>query len=253
MFGLYRWIKIGGLTIGFAALIGLILWTETKHAQRICQGIDIHILQPTDHQFIQEPAVLARITEMYAGVIVGKQFQQIASKKIENTIKSDNFVRTCKVYKNWNGHLKITIVPKRPIARIVGIERLDKYIDEQGEILPLSANYTARVLLVYDRHLLSIHKTLKESKYGLALLQLVKIIDQDPFWQSQISQISTDAKNRLTFATQLGNQVITFGRLEKIGEKMKKLKLFYKVILPYKGWNRYNRVSLEFDHQIVCE
>jgi cell division protein FtsQ len=253
MFQFYKWIKGCGLLVGYITLLVGIIWTEKKQPNRICQGIHIHIIGSESHQLVQKSLLLARLTETHEGAIVGKQFHQIASKKIENSINSDNFVRTCKVYKTWNGCLEITVVPKKPIARIIGLNKPDQYIDEQGELLPLSAHYTARVLLLHDQSLLHINKHLKESKYGLALLQLLHLIDQDPFWKAQISQISTDAKKRLNFATQLGKHVVTFGRLESIEEKIKKLKLFYKVILPYKGWGTYKRVNLEFDHQIVCE
>ena len=34
--------------------------------------------------------------------------------------------------------------------------------------------------------------------------------------------------------------------------KFKKLELFYKNILPTKGWNYYESVNLKFKNQIVC-
>jgi cell division protein FtsQ len=252
MLGFYKWRKVFFLLVGGIALLTSIVWAESKHASRLCVGIRLHIANKAAQGFIQEPLLLANLAKTYPN-IVGMQLNQIASKKIENTINSDNFVYTCTVYKNCKGYLKISVTPKRPIARIVGLGKPDQYIDGHGELLPVSANYTARVLLIYDQNLACLKHRLQESEYGSSLLQLLHLIDQDPFWQAQINQISMNANKKLLFTTQLGPHLITFGRLEKIVEKMKKLKLFYKVILPYKGWKTYQRVNLEFEHQIVCE
>jgi cell division protein FtsQ len=249
----YRWLKGLALTVGFMVLGGSVLWAEKKQANRVCQGIDIHITNTKGHQFIQDSIILAHLNKQHQESIVGVSLHQIASKKIENTIKSNNFVRVCNVYKNWNGRLKIVIFPKRPIARIICTDKSGRYIDEQGEVLPLATNYTARVLLISGKSLCDISQYLKDSEHGLALLQLLNLIDQDPFWHAQINHISCDEKGKIMFTTQLGKQTVVFGRLENFNKKLEKLKLFYKVILPHKGWNTYKRVNLEFDNQIVCE
>jgi cell division protein FtsQ len=249
----YRWLKSLALAVGFVVLGGSVLWAEKKRTNRICQGMDIQIMNTPGHQFVPDSIIFAHLNKQQQESIVGVPLYQIASKKIENTIKSHNFVRICRVYKNWNGRLKIAIFPKRPIARIIYIDKPDRYIDEQGEILPLATNYTARVLLINGKNLGNIGQYLKNSEQGLALLQLLNLIDQDSFWNAQINHISCDEKGKFIFTTQLGKQAVVFGKLENMNKKMEKLKLFYKVILPYKGWNAYKRVNLEFDNQIVCE
>lgn len=253
MFQLDRWIKGLGLVGGFTLLIGCILWAEKKQAYRICQAIDIHIADTAGHQFIQETNLLALLKQAYEGPLIGTLLQQISAKKIADIINAHNFVHIGKVYKTWNGRIKISIIPRRPIARILHAGKQDQYIDAQGRLLPLSANYTARVLLIHGANLQGFPNNIKDSEHGLAFFQLLTFIDQDPFWHAQITHISEDQQGKLTINTQIGKQLIAFGQLQDINKKMEKLKLFYQVILPYKGWNKYKRVNLEFDNQIVCE
>jgi len=40
---------------------------------------------------------------------------------------------------------------------------------------------------------------------------------------------------------------------ETIEEKFRKLMVFYKEILPQKGWTRYERVNLKYEGQVVAE
>jgi cell division protein FtsQ len=52
---------------------------------------------------------------------------------------------------------------------------------------------------------------------------------------------------------QVGGQLIEFGKPENLELKFKKLRIFYKEILPEKGWNAYERVNLEYEGQIIAE
>jgi cell division protein FtsQ len=38
-----------------------------------------------------------------------------------------------------------------------------------------------------------------------------------------------------------------------IEAKFKKIKIFYKEILPAKGWDTYRKVSVKYRNQIICE
>jgi cell division protein FtsQ len=46
---------------------------------------------------------------------------------------------------------------------------------------------------------------------------------------------------------------VQFGKPEDFESKFTKLMIFYKEILPQRGWTRYERVNLEYDGQIVAE
>jgi cell division protein FtsQ len=52
---------------------------------------------------------------------------------------------------------------------------------------------------------------------------------------------------------QVGKQTIEFGKPEEIEEKFSRINIYYKEILPQKGWNTYSRVNVKFKGQIVCE
>jgi cell division protein FtsQ len=85
------------------------------------------------------------------------------------------------------------------------------------------------------------------------MMELLNFIEKDPFWKAQISQMHIDKKGNIKMYTQVSKQVVEFGKPEDIEEKFRNLKIFYKDILPTKGWNSYDRVSVKFKDQIVCE
>jgi cell division protein FtsQ len=52
---------------------------------------------------------------------------------------------------------------------------------------------------------------------------------------------------------QIGQEVFELGKPEELPVKLKKMKIYYKTILPLKGFNRYKTVNLKFKDQIICE
>ncbi len=242
------------LLLGSVLLVLVIVFAEARQAGRTCQRIVIKIVGRGEQQFVKESDLFQRLTANAMTPICATPLQTLDTRRIENIIKTHNFVRKGIAYKSWKGTLKVIIIPRRPIARIIYANHQSQYVDEDGTLLLLSDHYTARVLLVeIAQPLQGIKQNLSEHVYGEALLKLFSYIDRDAFWRAQIVYMRIDAKGKIFIHTQVGKQLIAFGFPETIEEKLAKLALFYKKIVPYKGWNTYKRVNIEFDNQIVCE
>ena len=130
----------------------------------------------------------------------------------------------------------------------------DYYIDFNGEIFPTSTIYSERVLLVnfYDTKITK-EKNIKFFQKGDKIFKLIKYINNDDFWRKQITQINILKDGDIIMIPQITKQKIYFGDTQEIDLKFKKLLLFYKVILPTKGWNYYESVNLKYKNQIVCD
>ena len=68
-----------------------------------------------------------------------------------------------------------------------------------------------------------------------------------------MAQMDINAKGKITMFTQIGDERIEFGMPDNEEVKLRKLKIFYKDILPKTGWNKYKKVNLEYEGQIVAE
>lgn len=112
-------------------------------------------------------------------------------------------------------------------------------------------NYSARVPLLSGSYFAA-RRSLASEKDG-ALLALLQHIQQDPFWRAQIAELAVEQDGQVTMWPQVGNHRIELGTPTDLEAKFKKLKLFYKHVLPYKGWDRYSRVNVQYRNQIVCE
>jgi cell division protein FtsQ len=121
--------------------------------------------------------------------------------------------------------------------------------------MPVSDKYASRVVLIsgpFVRQFIRLDN-IRNHDNGDELMFMLKKISEDEFWRAQITQLDIDRKGRIFILPQIGSQTIEFGTAENLDVKLKKLKLFYKEILPQMGWNKYKRVSLEFEGQIIAE
>jgi cell division protein FtsQ len=85
------------------------------------------------------------------------------------------------------------------------------------------------------------------------LMELITFINEDEFWNAQITEVVLNSRNDIRLYQQVGKQIIEFGDAFDIEDKFDRISVFYKEILPKKGWNAYDRVSVKFKDQIICE
>jgi len=81
---------------------------------------------------------------------------------------------------------------------------------------------------------------------------IAKFIYMDKFWKAQIEQVFVDDNMDLELIPKVGRQVILFGDIDRMAEKFKFLKAFYKDKMSQVGWNKYIVINLKFRNQIVC-
>ena len=92
-----------------------------------------------------------------------------------------------------------------------------------------------------------------QDSVGAQILALVHYVEQDEFWRAQIAQIDIGQSGEATLYPQVGKQRIDFGPADRLSEKFNKLAIFYDQILPRRGWNHYEQISLKYQNQIVCQ
>lgn len=243
-------LKIGISCLCFLIIIGFV---EKRHENRVCRSIIVHLNNQLENYFIADADIRALVTENGVSQIIGVPFKQLHLKSLENRVEEHKYVQQAEVYKDLTGNLIVRAEQSMPVARIIQEEAPEAYISATGEILPVSDRYTARVMLISGAKTEELIEQSLETDYGRKIFEMVNFIDNHNFWKAQVAQINIMDDGELKIYPQVGKQYIEFGDPDKIQEKFKKLRIFYKEILPRKGWNNYERVNIKYNNQIVCE
>ena len=173
---------------------------------------------------------------------------------IEKNILANPFVKEIKLYQDLSNKLIVDLVQYQPIARLVSENKKDFYIDLHGNIFPTSTKFSERVLLIHTADNINFDlKNINSTDYGKKIFTMINYIINDTFLSKIISEIDINYDKNIIIYPQVSKQKIIFGYPEQIDVKFDKLMLFYKKILPAKGWNTYKTVNLKFKNQIICD
>ncbi len=240
-----------------AALIGLsflIAFSERKQAGVVCKDIVVELENINDNHFLDENDVL-RLVENSGESIKGTGIGRIDLRSIEKKLKYDKHIKEAELYGDLKGNLMVMVEMRRPIARIVQEDGPDAYISEEGVVMGVSDKFSSRVMIVSGRfvkRLLEIGD-LRKMEEGQRLLEMIHFINENKFWKAQVAQLDITSQGDITMYPQITGQLVEFGTSEDFEEKFRKLMVFYKEILPEKGWTRYERVNLKYQGQVVAE
>ena len=250
-FNLKREIKIGAAIV---VVLVVIAFTERRQGNIAVRDITVKIDNEQENHFLDEADVM-KLMRLNLENLRGTELNAVNLKEIEQRVKSEPYVREGELYSDLKGNMVVRVELRRPIARIVRNDGPDGYIAEDGTIMPVSEKFTSRVVLIsggFVRQLLK-QKNVNDTEEGKQLVALIGVIRKDEFWSAQIAQLDIDSRARITMFSQVGDERIEFGQPDNPEVKFKKLRIFYKEILPRMGWNKYDRVNLEYEGQIVAE
>lgn len=237
-----------------ALVLALVAFAERQQAQQVCRDIVVSMVNQHRNHYLDEAEVLQWMEQVSPG-LRGKAFARIDFRSIEQKLEVNPYIQDAQTFADLKGHLVVQVTLRRPVARIVREQAPDAYIAEDGSVMRVSDKYNSRVLLLSGPMAAKITQTanVKNLEGGTLLLDLIEMLRGDDFWNAQIAQIEIAEDGNLTLFPQVTGQRIEFGTAENPAEKLKKLMVFYKQILPQRGWTRYERVNVAFDRQIIAE
>lgn len=169
-----------------------------------------------------------------------KKIGDINIPDLEKKLNQLPEVDSANVYLNLNGNLNLDIKQRVPAFRLKKDDR-DFYVDEKGIEFPISKNYSFPCMLVTGN--------VKQSEY-VKLAELIAKINRDDFSRKYFIGISKK-KGNYELLTSEGNFKVEIGDLEKIDLKVKGFKAFVEKYLIHQQPEKYTKVSLKYDNQIV--
>ena len=233
---------------------GLGVFAAMRQATRPVGSVVVNIANEFDNYFISERGVTALLTKGGTEPLLGSRPEGPRLRVLEDRLKAHPFVRDAQVYRDLVGNLHADVRQNRPIARLTHPDtRLDTYVDAEGQALPLSPLFTARVTTVARPGGLSLPTAFFQDSTGQHYLEFLRYVDEHEFWKAQVSEVFIEPGGKLSFTQQIGDQRIEFGLPENISEKFAKLMVFYRQIPSVLGWDTYHRVNVEYQNQIICE
>ena len=215
--------------------------------QALVRQVEIHIEDSLAHPYVKA----AEIRQM---LLVNDLLQDslaldsVRLQAMEDLVASHPLVKKAEVYTRPSGHLRVDVWQRLPILRIIGNQG-QFFLDDQAKVMEMK---THQIGAVVDVPVVTGHVQAQDSALLHKLYDVAKFLEQDDFWNAMITQMEVHADASMSLYLRLCDFEVAFGQIENIEDKMAALRSFYEDALPKLGWDRYEKISLEFNNQIVC-
>lgn len=240
----FAWIlSLGGLVV----LMGFI---AVKKSEVLCKDVKVYI--PGSQYFIDRQEI-DHILQIKDNGLVGKRMETINIHELENRLKANPFIEFAKVYMDMDGVINVEVSQRQPVLRLMNRFDQDFYVDQHGLKIPLSANFTARVLVAngYIDELFANHVDTLHTPLAMALFKTADYIRKDSLWDAQIAQIYVDQNHEIELIPRVGNNRILIGDADSLDMKFHNLMVFYKKALPQVGWDTYKMINVKYANQVI--
>ena len=223
---------------------------ERKKGEVVCKDVKIYI--PGNQYFIDREEV-DNILQVNSRELIGRRMDDININELEKKLKANPFIEFAKVYTDMDGIINVEISQRQPILRVMNRFDQNFYVDQHGLKIPLSGNFTARVIVAngyideaFANHVDSLHTLM-----AMELFKTADYIRKDSLWDAQISQIYVNKDHEIELIPRVGNNRILLGNADSLESKFHNLLVFYKKALPLVGWNAYKVINIKYANQVV--
>lgn len=247
--------RAGTAVLWIAALAGFVVLlaaaVQDKEAAT-CKGIVVKFSGNDDNFFIEEKDIKALITKEKTSNPVGKTVGSINIAQLESIVSKDPWVKEAEIFLDNHHYLNIKVTQREPVARIFTFSGNSFYLDTQGERIPVSSRYAARVPVFTGFPVDASRLQKADSLLSTEIVGMGHFLIEDPFWMAQIEQVVITGDRKFELVPKLGDHIIEFGEGENIEKKFGKLMAFYKEGLSKVGWNNYTRINIAYENEVVC-
>ena len=242
-----NWKKILIITFNVIIAIYLVLavtaFNKPTEKAAVCKDVRIVIDKGVIEGFLTPDRVRTMLVQNQVSP-VGKRLSDVNLRSMEETLNAQELIKNAECYKTQDDCVCIKIEERVPVVRVMASNGDDYYVDNEGRVIQ-NTGFACNLMVAtgcIDR------------RYASQVLAPVgRLIIADDFWRNQIEQLNVLPDSTLELVPRVGGHIIYVGRPVGLTKKLERLRKFYQYGLTQVGWNKYSRISVEFNNQIVCK
>jgi cell division protein FtsQ len=242
-------LKLFGFLVLVIFITGTLAFTSIESRNIICS--DIQVVFNTDETINVDKDKIIRLVKTTDKKVLVKTLNQINSEIIEEEIEKLPAVLRADVYKlmvsdkgAFKGVLVVKIKHREPVMRVITSSE-SYYLDKYGVKIPVSTSYATNVPVTSG----SVSETFAVEQ----LLPFILYIEENDFWKAQIQQVYVEDDGDVLLSPLVGGHIIELGDLDNYREKLQIMRAFYKQVLVKNNWDKYEKVSLKYNNQVVAK
>lgn len=166
--------------------------------------------------------------------------------QIERTLAGMDNIETANCIVLNNGNIRVDVVPLVPLARVFDITTgKNFYINKDGKRMRANSRYRVDVPVVTGRF--------SEKVDPIITLPVLRHIAADSRLTPLTSALKVEKNGDIFLIPRVRGHVVNLGDTTDLADKTERLLTFYHKVLPVKGWEHYDTISVKWRGQVVAK
>ena len=230
------------LVIILFVMVFLYSFSSNRSKNRIVKEVNISFAAGQENLFITHEMVNNLLIQNL-GSLSNIKKDKVDLNTVETVLDDHEMIEKAEVFSTIDGSLSAHIIQKTPIVRYLS-GNATYYLDNKGDKMPLSENFSARVPLVAGNFV---------DKNKAGYIELFNEIEKDNFLKKDITGIKILPSGSVVLTNRNYDYKIIFGNPVQIDKKLKNYKAFYQHAIKDTLIKNYKEVNLMFTEQVVCK
>ena len=229
---------VGVLVVYLLVSLG---FTSQISSMRTCRGMRIIVSDSLSCGFVTASELATELGTLFSDA-AGRPLADISLDEIEQRLASIDKIECVNAMVMTNDSIYVEVTPLVPVIRVFD-GRDSYYVNRNGKRIKADARYTMDVPIVKGNFI---------ADDPAAYIPLAETLENSPLWRKLISMIEVVSPEDIYLIPDIKGQVIAFGNIDNTDIKLRRLEQFYNEVMPYKGWNHYDTISVKWNGQIVA-
>lgn len=222
-------------------------WGRRMAANQVCAGLEggmVQVIDPSGVGFVLADSITGELSPIIEPL--GRmRMADVNLGAIRSHISALDKIESAEVTMLSNNKLRISVKPMVPVARVWPADgRRSYYVNREGKHIAATPRYHLNVPQLLGN--------LPAGTSPDALLPLLDYLNDNPDIKKLITMISVADTANIILVPAIRGHVINIGDVSDIPSKFRRLRTFYRKVLPVMGWEYYDTLSVKWAGQLVA-
>lgn len=142
------------------------------------------------------------------------------------------------------GYLVVRVGALKPEMRVFTPDGRSYYVNKAGKRMEATPEFFSPVPVVYG--------TFSRRFPETALMPVIDLLRTDSLMHNLVTMVEVLSPDDIILVPRINGHVINIGNTSNLPRKVRYLEAFYRKVMPYKGWQTYDTISVKFAGRVVA-
>ena len=215
--------------------------TRAEKRMSLYEGVDIEVADSAGTGFVTA-ADIDRTLGGLRAICARDPRGKINTLALERRLQAMPSVESASVTELNNGRLRLRVKPLVPVLRVMD-GNSSYYINAAGKTISSDQGNFVDVPVIVGHF--------KSGKEVARLVPMFSYIHRHPEYDALVSSVSVSPRGDLIIVPAVTGHVINMGDTSRIEDKFKRLNRFYSEVMPVKGWEYFDTLSVKYSGRVI--